>query len=381
MARKTVEKNIAYDDKKKLYYVTLNYGMNENNKRIKETKTFKQLVDARKCLKLFEAEKIKGTVVMRRRDSLEEYIKYWIKRGSINWKKTTLYGYKNILFNHMIPYLGQIELQKLNARNVNDYVMYLKEEKHLSNNTIRKHQDLLKDILGDALKEEKVFKNIMLQVELVKVEKVKRSVYNIEKVVELLEKVEGHPLEVPVKLAIYLGLRREEINGLKWENVDFKKKIIYITSVRTQAGKEEYESTTKTETSDRRLSMTKSVFNLLNNVKEKQELNKQLLGKEYKDGDYVFCKEDGSLYRANYCSNEFKRFLEKNDLPHIRFHDLRHSFASLANEANVTLYNASKLLGHSSPQTTSDIYMHLFDDTNKGDLEAIEDLISRSKGV
>lgn len=371
MARKAVERNIAYDDQKKKYYVNLDYGKDENGKRNKKTETFSTLADARKRLKLFEADKIKGNIVHPKKDTVEQYTTYWLEMKSLTRKPTTIYGYKNIITNHINPYLGKIELQKLTIKDLTKYFIHLRDEKKLDPNTIRKHQDLLKAILNTAVDEEKIFKNLMHKVDMFEVKVKDREVYNSEQLKELFAKLEGYGLELPVKLASYLGLRRGEINGLKWKNVNFENRTIAIKEVRTQVGKEEYNMDTKTKTSNRVLAIPDDLFELLVKTKEKQEQNKQLLGAEYHDQDYVFCKNDGTLYRANYCSNEFKKFLERNGLPHIRFHDLRHSFASIASENGISLYDVSKMLGHSSIGITAEIYTHQFDKSNRSGIEAV----------
>lgn len=371
MARKAVERNIAYDDQKKKYYVNLDYGKDENGIRNKKTETFATLPEARKRLKLFEADKIKGNIVHPKKDTIEQYTEYWLEMKSLTRKPTTIYGYKNIIMNHINPYLGKIELQKLTIKDLTKYFIHLKDEKKLDPNTIRKHQDLLKAILNTAVDEEKIFKNLMLKMDMFELKTKDREVYNSEQLKELFEKLEGHGLELPVKLASYLGLRRGEANGLKWKNVNFQNRTVAIKEVRTQAGKEEYSMDTKTKTSNRMLAIPDDLFELLVKTKEKQRRNKELLGNEYYDEDYVFCKENGTLYRANYCSNEFKKFLDKNELPHIRFHDLRHSFASIASEKGVSLYDVSKMLGHSSIGITAEIYTHQFDKSNRSGIEAV----------
>ena len=156
MSRKAVERNIAFDDIKKKYYVTLDYGKDEFNNRVKKTKTFDKLIDARKCLTTFEANKFKNNLVLPRKDTNESYAKYWLNDvKAISCKQTTLYAYANIINNHIIPILGKIELQKLTVQHLNKYFAKLKRDKGLDNNTLKKHQDLIKSMLQMAVAEEK----------------------------------------------------------------------------------------------------------------------------------------------------------------------------------------------------------------------------------
>lgn len=125
--------------------------------------------------------------------------------------------------------------------------------------------------------------------------------------------------------------------------------------------------------------MSDDLVEVLKRVKAQQEENKKLFRKEYQDNDYVFCKENGSLYRPNYISSEFIRFLKKNNLPHIKFHALRHTFASLANELSITLFDISKLLGHSSVGTTSKVYTHTFDKANHKAIDAVANALRENR--
>lgn len=274
MARKAVERNIAYDDQKKKYYVNLDYGKDENGKRNKKTETFATLPEARKRLKLFEADKIKGNIVHPKKNTIEQYTQYWLEMKSLTRKPTTIYGYKNIIINHINSYLGKIELQKLTMKDLTKYFIHVRDEKKLDPNTIRKYQDLLKAILNTAVDEERGLKNLMLKVDMFEVKTQDREVYNSEQLKELFIKLEGHGLELPVKLASYLGLRRGEINGLKWRDVNFENRTVAIKEVRTQAGKEEYNMDTKTKTSNRVLAIPDDLFEVLVKTKEKWEYNK-----------------------------------------------------------------------------------------------------------
>lgn len=354
-------KNISFDDVKKRYYVTLYYGIDVNGKRKKQSKSFKTLQEAKICLKQFEADKTKEMIVMPTKETVADYMLYWVDSiKALSCEETTLYGYRKIIENHFIPKIGNRPLQEVTPQNLNTYFMYLKKERKLSNSTIKKHQDLLKSIFKSAVHEEKILKNPMDKIEKVKSEIKEVAIYNVEQLKILFEKVEGHPLEIPVKLSAYLGLRRGEINGLKWEHVDLEKGELVVRETRTAAGKTEIHKGVKTYHSKRRLALPDELKTLLEEVRSKQcESSKK--GRPY---EYVFCKADGTVYKANYCSNEFKKFLKRKGLPCIKFHALRHSCASVANAMGIPLFEISRMLGHGSTAITSKIYTHQFSKAN-----------------
>jgi integrase len=172
-------------------------------------------------------------------------------------------------------------------------------------------------------------------------------------------------LELPVYLAGYLGLRREEITGLKWIYVNLDERILRIEEVRTSAGNKTVVKSPKTEKSRRSLYIVEELYALLRRHLERQIKYKEILGDDYEDSGYVFVRDDGKPYRVNTVTEQFKEFLEINDLPKIRLHDLRHTFSSILYDEGVDLKAISEALGHSDIGTTSRIYTHLFDKTHK----------------
>lgn len=221
------------------------------------------------------------------------------------------------------------------------------------------------------MKQQFVHRNVVDAVELPKKKKFEGKSYTTLQLKELLEKVRDEKLELAVCLAGYLGLRREEVIGLKWKNVDLENRIINIVEVRTSAGKKVVIKQPKTEESKRKLFIPDELLEVLIRHKVKQKYYKSLLKNEYVDSDYVYTKDNGQLYRVNTVTEQFKAFLKKNELPPIRFHDLRHSVASILYDQNVDVKAISELLGHSDLATTTKIYTHRFDKTHMKTVNAL----------
>ncbi|WP_281426881.1 tyrosine-type recombinase/integrase [Paenibacillus solanacearum] len=139
----------------------------------------------------------------------------------------------------------------------------------------------------------------------------------------MLEKVKDTKLELPIYLAGYLGLRREEIVGLKWKFLDFDQRILYIHEVRTSAGDKVIIKSPKTDKSKRSLFIPDGLLELLLKCKIRQDEFKQLFGDEYENTGYVCAHENGRPYRVNSVTEWFADFLTKHGLPKIRLHDLR----------------------------------------------------------
>ena len=370
MARISRERNISYDDVRKKFYVNLDYGVDESGQRRKSVKTFGTIQDARKALAKFEADKTYGTAVAPKKTTVEEWLLYWLNSiVKLNREETTIYAYDNIVKNHLIPGLGSIQIQKLTAKNIQEY--YTKKlasesgGKKMSTNTVKKHHALLKTALSFAVKQEVIYRNPADNVEPPKYVQPSKSFYDAQTLAKLFKLCEGTRLEVPIKLAGYLGMRREEICGLKWECIDFENSLIIIKSARTTAGSKIILKGTKTEKSARVLFAPNDLIEVLERTKRDQEAKQKSLGDGYSATGFVFQWENGIPYRPNYLSELFTKFLKDNDMPKIVFHELRHTFASIANANGISMFDIGKALGHSTPSTTGKIYTHLLDTNNK----------------
>ena len=372
MARKTIEKNLSYDDIKKLYYISMDYGKDENGKRIRNSKSFKTKKEAKQALREFEADKTKGLLVIPKEITLAEWLDNWYKTiVLVNLEITTSDNYNNIIQKHIAPLIGKIPLQQLKPQQIQQYYANRMTEGKLSSNTVLKHHVLLKTALGVAVKQDIILRNPIDRVEPPKKIKSEIHFYNIEQLRQLNTLIEGNRLEIVVKLAMYMGLRREEICGLKWANVDFDNRIITIKDARTMTGSQIVDKKTKNETSTRCQSADDDLLEVLKMEKEKQKANKEFLGNAYIDSDFVVVMEDGKPYRPNYLSELFTKFIDDNNLPKLTLHGLRHSFASLTNSLGISQFNASKMLGHSTPATTGKIYTHLYDESHEEEMSKV----------
>ena len=169
-----------------------------------------------------------------------------------------------------------------------------------------------------------------------------------------------------VYLASFYGLRREEIVGIKWSNVDFENHILIIDNVVTNAnidGKlvEIEKERTKNNASERTYPLIRQFEDLLLKMKTEQALNKKISGRSYNPEyiGYVYVDELGNRIKPGFITQHFNRMLKKHDLRHIRFHDLRHTCATIMLSKGENLVKVQKWLGHSTISTTANVYSHL----------------------
>ena len=176
----------------------------------------------------------------------------------------------------------------------------------------------------------------------------------------------GDPLELAVMLASFYGLRRSEIVGLKWRAIDFVRKTITVQHVVTQATVDgEYKlvkkNRTKTKASNRSLPLVPQFEQALRKLLERQQLNRKVFGNAYSTEylDYILVNELGELMKPGFITQHFGLVRDKNNLKFIRYHDLRHSCATLLYDNGVSLKDIQEWLGHSNIATTANIYTHL----------------------
>ena len=346
------------------YRVCFDYGMDRKGKRVRKYRTFETKRDATRALNEHKVKMDQGTQV--------QWLDYWYKDIILpQIEETTAYGYHGMIENYLKPQLGEIRLQKLSARDIQQYYTRLMNEKGLSPNTVIKHHNLLTNVLNAAERQEYITKNPMRAVSTPKKRQREAKFYTSEQLGILLDKVAGTRLELPVYICAYLGLRRGELCGLRWSDIDLEHQIIAIENTRTQAGKKEIEKSPKTASSTRTLYLPDTLCNMLKTAKEHQQECRATYKNAYADNDYVVVMEDGKPFRPNYLSELFGKFLADNDLPKIVLHELRHTFASLSNQAGIPAYNIGKALGHSTPATTQKIYTHLLDRTHTQAVEGV----------
>ena len=295
-----------------------------------------------------------------------DFMERWLDvvKGSIT--TVTYSSYANMVKVIIAPYFREknITLKGLQAKDIQDF--YQEQLNRVKASTVIHYHANIHKALKYAVKLELISNNPADRVERPKQEKFQGSFYSSEELNDLFDAVAGTRLELAVLLGAFYGLRRSEIVGLKWDAIDFKKNTITINHTVTSCNLDGKcvvlaKDTTKTKSSRRTLPLVPFFRDKLLNIKSQQEANKKLCGRSYNKDylDYIYVDEIGDRIKPNYITGQFPKLLEKQGFRRIRFHDLRHSCASLLLASGVPMKNIQEWLGHSDFSTTANIYAHL----------------------
>ena len=242
----------------------------------------------------------------------------------------------------------------------------MKELQRVSASSVIHYHANIHKALKYAVKIDLIDVNPADKVERPKKDRYVGSFYDADEVNTLFEVAKGTKLEMPILFGAFYGLRRSEAIGLKWDAIDFEQNTITIRHTVTSCdldGKRVLvaSDTTKTKSSMRTLPLVPFMRERLLALKEEQKENRRLCGRSYiKDYlDYVCVNEIGDLIKPHYVTTAFPDLLKANGMRHIRYHDLRHSCASLLLANGVPMKQIQEWLGHSDFSTTANIYAHL----------------------
>lgn len=299
-----------------------------------------------------------------------DFLLYWLHliRSSID--ESTYSGYQNVIEQHIIPYFQPKNYTLADIENnpvyIQDYYTYELNERKVSTNTVIHRHANIRTALQYAFQIGLLISNPADRVIRPKKNIFISDIYHSEELMNLFKIFHGDPLELAVLFGSYYGLRRSEIVGLKWEAIDFVQKTITIRHTVTQAmvdGKYKmiYKDRPKTKKSLRTLPLVGPFEAILSQLWKLQAENQKLCGSSYCTDylDYIYVDHMGVLIKPNYITQHFRIILKKYGLKLVRFHDLRHSCASLLYANGVSIKDIQEWLGHSDISTTLNIYTHL----------------------
>jgi integrase len=256
--------------------------------------------------------------------------------------------------------------------------------KGLKTGSVIHYHTLLHSAFQQAYKDELLDINPFDRVERPKKSDFHGAHYSEDELVALFELCRSDPIWPCVVLAGGMGLRRSEVLGVRWSRIDMDKRTVLLDTKIVEEktdGEPELRAIEemKNKSSRRTLPIPDPVYEMLETIRARQEINRKLFRGSYNRtwDDYVCTDELGNLMRPNFVTDHFSYLLKKLGLRHIRFHDLRHTFASVLLSKEVPLINVSNFLGHSTISTTANIYAHLDKAAKQSSADVISDIFRK----
>ena len=379
-------------EKKGLYYMVLSYK-DKSGKRVSKWLPTGLPVKGNKkraedMLMAARAEFVAGEAAIDRDMPFSSYLVQWMEIARSTLKPNTAAGYASMIQNPIAPYFQQRGITLGGLQAVDIQMFYTSQLKRVSANTVIHYHAIIHRALKYAVKTDLIDVNPADKVERPRKDRFTASFYDGNEVNRLFQVARGTPLELPVMLAAFYGLRRSEVVGLKWDAIDFENKTIAIRHTMTACAEkgrriEVAADTTKTASSRRTLPLVPAFQTKLAALKEQQEKNRILCGRSYCTDylGYVLVDAMGNRLKLSYINTAFPVLLKRNGLRPIRFHALRHSCTSLLLKNGVPMKQIQEWLGHSDFSTTANIYAHLDAGSKLTSAQAMEKGLGMSSEV
>jgi len=315
----------------------------------------------RETLRGYEKQHGNAKSQMRFSDWVREWLKSVEKRVDI----VTFEGYTSCAQTHVIPHFQEVSLAEIDVVKLQRFIDHKAENGRkdgkggLSPASVRLIRNVLNQSFKLAVRDGIIQRNPCDGLVLPKKQRSEVTFYSEEQVEQLLAALRNEPLYPAIYFTAMYGLRRSELLGLQWDCVDFEANEFTVKRTVVQNKTVTAKEKTKNASSRRTLPLLPQVAEMLHYVKEQENEHRQLFGGEYHENSYIFKWPDGRPYIPHYISHKFSELLKQHGLPRIRFHDLRHSCASMLIANDFTLKDIQDWLGHANIAMTADIYGHL----------------------
>jgi integrase len=304
-------------------------------------------------------EQKQGRLATGPRQKLEAYLPHWldvVKKPEL--RRTTYARYRIHIYKHILPRLGHVQLQKLTPQQVQSLYASLQETQ--SPGSVRMLHSILHEALRNAVSWNLVSRNVCDLVSPPKPEKHEAQTLNADQAQRLLEVAKRHNLEAMLTMAITTGMRHGELLALKWQDIDFIDKSVRVRrTVSFLAGQGYKENDPKTAKGRRKIALPHITIEQLKEHRIHQLEMRRKAGDAWQERDLVFCNAYGHYMHSGHLRTQFYRLLESAGLPRMRFHDLRHSAATLLLSMGVHPKVVQEILGHSDIGVTMDVYSHV----------------------
>lgn len=304
---------------------------------------------------------------------LDDWLNTYVAEYLPDITDSTRRSYEERIRNRISPYLGKLPLGSITTDHVQRWVSELNET--LSPKSVRNLFNILRPALEQAVVNQKITRNPCVGVKLKSIVKQHGDVFDKKDIDSALAAARGTTMYLPLLLELCTGLRRGEALALTWEDVNFTTREISINkSAYVYQGKRKIK-TPKTSSGIRTLTVSQNLIDELSDAYNNYLNNKKIYDLGFTNSNLVICQKDGRPYHPDSMTTKWCRFVRKNNLKQIRFHDLRHTNATMMIEAGVDYKTVKDRLGHSDVSTTLNVYTHRTKRTDENAAQKIDEII------
>ena len=340
--------------------------------------------EAEKILLMKKSEYLQGELLMPSDMTVSDYLDEFIEFAEASdYSPATLRDYKDVTKRYLKPIFGKIRLQDLQKVHIQKAYNNWKKKSNVSNNPLRSEtiqhiNRVFKSALNEAVERGYIKQNPIHKIKIPKDNTTnKQEVYTIEEIKKLQKAVKNTDMELPVALLFDCLMRRGELLGLKYSDINFETSTVTIchSLVESEDNKVAILKDGKTDSSYRKIVVSDHTMKLLKKQRAIYKANKLRLGKDFNDTNYVVCQENGQCFLPKSFTRKWARTLEIHNLRHIRLHDTRHSAISLLLSEGVPVHIVQQRAGHKDPQITLAVYSHVAKDKQNIVAEKMDSLI------
>ncbi|WIY83018.1 tyrosine-type recombinase/integrase [Propionimicrobium sp. PCR01-08-3] len=363
------------------YRVSNGYDPQTGKRRVINGRSYPTLKQAQTALNADRVAKDQGRLRKPSETTLAAYAPIWLERrttmGARPLKATTAAQYRAYLVNDIIPQLGHVKIAELRRSHVQSFVDDLAKDGRGAV-TIKRIVATLQSVLTGAVKDGLIETNIARSVDTPTVQKETRTIWSPDDVARFFQAVSTDRLGPMYELTLYAALRRGEVCGLRWDDVDFTEQTLTIQHNRVRVGGVPTEQTPKTASSAAVVALSAPALEALKAWRFRQDLERQDAGDAWASEGHVFTDELGGALDPQLPTYWFGKIVKAQGLPPMTFHGLRHVAATLIWESGADILHVSKALRHSSIGVTSTVYTHMKESEQRATFEAIANQLSEA---
>jgi integrase len=375
--------------------LTYPMGLDENGKQIRERKTItaKNRTEAKKKLAIFISEVVTNHYTPQKRMKFKDFVRQWEdKYLAEETSNKTQEIYSSVINSHILPYFKEKYIDDIDPLFILQYMKDLtnpnsrqsksRGEGGLSSGTRQQHYFVLRSIFKHAVDWKIISENPIIGIPKPVLKREQRDVYDLEDIKALFKSIQDEPFEkfILIKFTLFTGMRRGEVSGTQWSDINFETGVLDIQHALYYTKKKGYYlDDTKNKSSQRKVQLSPSLLEDLNKLHEQQLKIKPNKKDQWENGKYDFVfinNENFKPYFPLTISKWFRRFLKRKKLKYITFHDLRHTLATLLINKGVHAKVISNILGHSNIQTTMNIYGHVLKEAEMNVASGIDDMLA-----